>query len=90
MYKILVFAYKTVNITAPRYLEEPIGPYQPTTSLRYESESPITIPKMQGKQVFRKGWSNPAERPSVNHQEVQNSAFKKKVKSTLFISTYTT
>ena len=47
-YKILVYVYKTLNGTASWYLEELVVPYQPTRSLRSESESLITVAKMQG------------------------------------------
>ena len=47
-YSILVYAYKPPNGTALRYLEELVLPYQLTRSLRSDSESLITVPKMQG------------------------------------------
>ena len=65
MYKILVYDYKTVNGTAPRYFEE-LVPYQLTKCLRSESESLITVTQMQaviyGNRCFDKAattlWNN--------------------------------
>ena len=48
IYKILVYAYKTPNRTAPQYLDELIIPYQPRWSLRIKSESLNSVPEMQG------------------------------------------
>jgi hypothetical protein len=92
-YKILVYAYKTLNGTAPRYLEELVVPYQPTRSLRSESESLITVPKMQGvtygNRCFGKAaatlWNN---LPLTIRKCNTLSTFKKKVKTNLFLAAY--
>ena len=91
-YKILVYAYKTLNGTALCYLEELVVPYQPTRSLRSESDLLITVPKMPGmsycKRCFGKAaatlWNN---LPLTIRKSKTFSTFKK-VKPNLFLTAY--
>ena len=58
-----MYAYKAINGTASRYLEELVVPNQPTRSLRSESESLITVQGVTyGNRCFGKAaatlWNN--------------------------------
>ena len=83
-------AYKSFHGTAPQYLEELVVAYQPTRSLRSDSETLLTIPRTRGviygNICFRKAaatlWNklkNTRKCPTLN-------TFKKKVKTNLFMS----
>ena len=43
-YKILMYTFKALQVTAPQYLEEVVLPYQPTRSLRSESGAFLAVP----------------------------------------------
>jgi len=64
-YKILMYTFKALQGTAPRYLEELVVPYQPTRSLRSESGAFLAVPTTRGvtygNRFFRKGCCNHME-----------------------------
>ena len=45
-FKILIITYKALHGLAPAYITELLTPYQPTRSLRSESQSLLTVPRM--------------------------------------------
>jgi exonuclease III len=92
-YKILTYAYKSLHGTAPQYLEELVVAYQPTRSLRSESETLLTVPRTRGvtygNRCIRKAAAILWNKLPKNMRKCQTlNTFKKKVKTNLFISAF--
>ena len=92
-YKILVYTFKTLQWTAPQYLEELVVPYQPTRSLRSEPGTFLAAPtacgETYGNRCFRKAaatlWNN---LPVTIRNCKTLDTFKKKIKTNLFVSAF--
>ena len=92
-YKILTYAYKSLHGTAPQYLEELVVAYQPTRSLRSESETLLTVPRTRGvthgNRCFRKAAATLWNKLPKNIRKCPTlNTFKKKVKTNLFMSAF--
>ena len=88
-----MYTFKALKETAPQYLEDLVVPYQPTRSLRSESEAFLAIPTTRGvtydNRCFRKAaasiWNN---LPVTIRKCKTIDTFKKKIKTILFLSAF--
>ena len=88
-YKIALFCYHSINLTAPEYLRELISPYSPTRSLRSSDAKSLSVPRTRLKCFGDRSFSKVGPEvwnslPSSVKDAASVAIFKKGLKTHLF------